>query len=92
MPSKCSVSALWKLNDDLQAHTRFLATLGIDGAKYGVILIPLFLSCVPQELRLEWSRDGKGHESDLKFCYLFLRKNFSGEKDNKCFRSLWGHV
>ena len=54
MPSKCSVSALWKLNDDLQAHTRSLATLGIDGDKYGVILTPLILSRVPQELRLEW--------------------------------------
>ena len=92
VPSKCSVSALWKLNDDLQAHTRSLATLGIDGDKYGVILTPLILSRVPQELRLEWSRDGKGHESNLKFCYLFLRKKFNGEKGHKCFRSLWGQV
>ena len=94
VPSKCSVSALWKLNDDLQAHTRSLATLGIDGDKYGVILTPLILSRVPQELRLEWSRDGKGHESDgtSSFCYLFLRKKFNGEKGHKCFRSLWGQV
>ena len=67
VPSKCSVSTLWKLNDDLQAHTCSLTTLKIDGDKYGVILTPLILSHMPQELRLEWSRDGKGHESDLKF-------------------------
>ena len=81
MPSKCSVSALWKLNDDLQAHTLSLATLGIGGDKYGVILTPLILSRVPQELRLEWSRYGKGHESDLKFLLSFLEKkvtNVSG--------------
>ena len=74
VPSKCSVSALWKLNDDLQAHTCSLATLKIDGDKYGVILTPLILSHMPQELTLEWSRDGKGHESDLKFLLSFLEK------------------
>ena len=59
--SKCSVSALWKSNDDLHSHTRSLTTLGIDGSKYGVIIIPLILRHMPQELRLEWCRDGNGH-------------------------------
>ena len=38
VPSKCTVSALWKLNDELQAHTQSLETLGINGKQYGVIL------------------------------------------------------
>ena len=89
VPSKCSVSALWKLNDDLQAHTRSLA-LGIDGDKYGVILTPLILSRVPQELRLEWSRDGKGHESDLKFLLSFLQKKIQRRERSQMFQESLG--
>ena len=90
VPSKCSVSALWKLNDDLQAQTRSLATLGIDGDKYGVILTPLILSRVPQELRLEWSRDGKGHESDLKFLLSFLEKEIQRRERSQMFQESLG--
>ena len=90
VPSKCSVSALWKLNDDLQAHTLSLATLGIDGDKYGVILTPLILSRVPQELRLEWSRDGKGHESDLKFLLSFLEKEIQRRERSQMFQESLG--
>ena len=90
VPSKCSVSALWKLNDDLQAHTRSLATLRIDGDKYGVILTPLILSLVPQELRLEWSCDGKGHESDLKFLLSFLEKEIQRRERSQMFQESLG--
>ena len=90
VPSKCSVSALWKLNDDLQAHTRSLATLGVDGDKYGVILTPLILSRVPQELSLEWSRDGKGHESDLKFLLSFLEKEIQWRERSQMFQESLG--
>ena len=90
VPSKCSVSALWKSNDDLQAHDRSLATLGIDGDKYGVILTPLILSRVPQELRLEWSRDGKGHESDLKFLLSFLEKEIQRRERSQMFQESLG--
>ena len=90
VPSKCSVSALWKLNDDLQAHTRSLATLGIDGDKYGVILTPLILSRVPQELRIKWSRDGKGHESELKFLLSFLEKEIQRRERSQMFQESLG--
>ena len=90
VPSKCSVFALWKLNDDLQAHTRSLATLGIDGDKYGVILTPLILSRVPLELRLEWSRDGKGHKSDLKFLLFFLEKEIQRRERSQMFQESFG--
>ena len=90
VPSKCSVSALWKLNDDLQAHTRSLAALGIDGDKYGVILTPLILSRVPQKLRLEWPRDGKGHESDLKFLLSFLQKEIQRRERSQMFQESLG--
>ena len=90
VPSKCSVSALWKLNDDLQAHNHSLATLGIDGDKYGVILTPLILSHVPQEFRLKWSRDGKGYESDIKFLLSFLEKEIQQRERSQMFQESLG--
>ena len=71
--SKCSISVLWKLNDDLQPHTRLLAALGIDGDEDDVILTPVILSRLPQDIRLEWSTEGKGHESHLIFSLEFLQ-------------------
>ena len=73
IPSKCSVSILWKLYDDLLTHTRSLESLGIDGDKYGVILTPLILSRFLQDIRFEWSREGNGKKSNLKFLLEFLK-------------------
>ena len=86
IPSKCSISVLWKLNDDLQAHTRSLSALGIDGDKYGVILTPLILSRLPQDIRLEWSREGKGHESDLTFLLEFLQSEIQRRERSHVFK------
>ena len=72
LPSKCSLSMLWLLNDTLQAHMRSLDSLGIKGDQYGVILTPLVLSRLPVEMRLEWARDGEKHESDLPFLMKFI--------------------
>ena len=72
IPSKCSISMLWSLNDTLQAHMRSLDSLGIKGDQYGVILTPLVLSRLPVEMRLEWARDGEKHESDLPFLMKFI--------------------
>ena len=58
VPSKCSVSMLWTLNDNLQAHVRSLEALGIKGEQYGAILTPLVLSQLPVEMRLKWACDG----------------------------------
>ena len=86
LPSKCSLSVLWKLNDDLQAHTRSLSALGIDGNKYGVILTPLILSRLPQDIRLEWSREGNGHESDLTFLLEFLQSEIQRRERSHVFK------
>ena len=86
IPSKCSVSILWKLYDDLLTHTRSLESLGIDGDKYGVILTPLILSRLPQDIRLEWSREGKGKESDLKFLLEFLKGEIQRRERSQMFR------
>ena len=86
VPSKCTVASLWRLNDELKAHTRSLEALGIDGKQYGVILTPLILSRVPQELRLEWSREGKGHESDLNYLLEFLDKEIQRRERSQMFQ------
>ena len=83
VPSKCTVSALWKLNDELQAHTRSLEALGIDGKQYWVILTPMILSRMPHDIRMEWSRDGAGHESDLNFLLKFREKEIQVVRDRK---------
>ena len=69
MPVKSSgskyIASLWKMQDQLNSHVRSLEALGVKGDQYGVILTPVILSRLPQEIRMEWSRDGSGHEGDL---------------------------
>ena len=84
--NKCLVSNLWKLNDDLQSHTRSLEALGICGTQYGVILTPLILSRLPQDVRLEWSREGEGHESDLSYLLEFLEKEIMRRERSQVFK------
>ena len=45
--------SLWKLQDQLLWHVRSLEGLGINGDQYGVVLTPVILSRLPQEIRLE---------------------------------------
>jgi len=73
LPAKRSAKDLWRLSDGLQSHVRSLQTLGITGEQYGVVLTPLLLSRLPEDLRMEWARDGLDKESDLNFLMEFLR-------------------
>ena len=84
--NKCLVSNLWKLNDDLQSHVRSLEALGICGTQYGVILTPLILSRLPQDVRLEWSREGETHESDLSYLLKFLEKEILRRERSQVFK------
>ena len=86
VPNKCTVSALWKLNDCLQAHIRSLESFCITGEQYGAILTPMILSRLPQDIRLEWSRDGEGHESDLEFLLKFLSKEIQWRERSHVFK------
>ena len=60
------------------AHVRSLETLGLSGTQCGVILTPVIVSRLPEDIHLEWARKGAGHESDLKWLLTFL------ESDIKC--------
>ena len=82
VPRKPSVTDLWRMYDDLQAHVRSLDTLGISGEQYGVVLTPLILT---PKLRLEWARDGEEHESDLLFLLDFLQREIERRERSRAF-------
>ena len=66
------VAGLWQCYNQLHAHVRSLDALNVTGAQYGVVLTPLVLSRLPNDLRLEWAREGENHEDDLEFLLEFL--------------------
>ncbi|XP_071530438.1 uncharacterized protein [Panulirus ornatus] len=68
------VSALRNLQDDLLIHIRSLEVLGVGGSEFGLFLTTVILSRLPSDIRLEWSREGSGHERDLAWLLDFLRK------------------
>ena len=90
VPPSPSVEELWALYNSLQSHVRSLAALEITGTQYGVILTPLILSRIPDDLRMEWVREGERKErreadaddatstvrvgADLDFLMEFLRR------------------
>ena len=69
-----SAQALRKVQEGLLSHVRSLEALGIDNSSFGVILTPLILSKLPEDIRIEWARVGKGRESDLTFLLEFLKE------------------
>ena len=68
-----NASSLSALQDELLAHIRSLKTLGVDGGQYGIVLTPLILARLPEDIRLEWAREGEGREDDLKWLMDFLQ-------------------
>ena len=58
---------LWKLYDEVQVHVRSLATFGVDGDSYGLVLAPIILHHLPSEVRLEWARQSEGREGEISF-------------------------
>ena len=83
---KCDTSTLWKLQDELLANIRSLEAFGITGDQYGVILTPLILSRLPQDIRLEWARDGEGRESDLEWLLKFLANEIHRRERSQSFK------
>lgn len=79
---------LLKLYDQLQAHIRALASLGITSQQFGVILTPVILSCIPDTIRLEWSRDSEGKEADLDHLMDFLEKEINRRERSRSFGGL----
>ena len=68
-----SVVELWSFYDDLCARVRSLEALNITADRYGVVLTPLILHCLPHELALEWARGSAKKEGDLGYLMEFLK-------------------
>ena len=77
---------LMRLQDELVTHVRSLEALGVNGDQYGIILTPLILSQLPQDVRLEWARDGEGHESDLNWLLKFLSAEIQRRERSDAFK------
>lgn len=80
--------SLWKLLDQLQCHVRSLEGLGINGDQYGVVLTPVILSRLPQDIRLEWSRESSGHEDDLDWLLSFLQREIERRERSETFKDV----
>lgn len=82
------VSSLWKLQDDLLTHIRSLKALGVSGDQFGVVLTPVILSRLPHDIRMEWSREGSGHESDLEWLLKFLQQEIERRERSETFKEV----
>ena len=80
-------STLWNLHDDLLASVRSLEQLGVGGDAYGVVLTPLLLHRLPNDIRLEWARVGEGKEGDLSFLLDFLYAEIGRRERSQTFDS-----
>ena len=82
------MSALRKLQDELLIHIISFEALGVSGGEYGLFLIPVIRSCLPGDSRLEWSREGSGHESDFEWLMAFLIKEIERRKRSDSFKDV----
>ncbi|XP_068208316.1 uncharacterized protein [Palaemon carinicauda] len=82
------IPSLWKLQDELLTHVRSLEVLGVAGKQYGVFMPPVILSRLPSDIRLEWSREGSGHESDLSWLLKFLQREIERRERSDTFKDI----
>ena len=58
-----------------------------DGSKYGVVLTPIIVSRLPEEVRMEWARKSAGKEAELEFLLLFLKGEIESRERSQSFGS-----
>ena len=79
------VAALWDMYNKLSSHIRCLESLKVQGTQYGVVLVPLVLSRLPNDLRLEWARTGEGKEADLTHLMAFFKQEIERRERSQTF-------
>ena len=82
------VSLLWNLQDELLMHIRSLEALGVSGKQWEVFLTLIIHSRLPSEIRLEWARQGAGHESDLDWLLKFLQEEIETIERSETFKDV----
>ena len=85
---QCQKQSLKSLQDELLVHVRSLETLNVTGERYGVVLTPILVSRLPEDVRKDWAREGAGKESDLDFLLAFLKKEINSLERSQAFSGL----
>lgn len=67
-------------------HTRSLEAQGITGKQCEVLLTPMIVSRLPTSLRLIWSRDCSGHESDLEWLLNWLQREIEVRERSEMYK------
>ena len=80
--------AMLTFRNKLVAHVRSLEALDIKSENSGVILTPIIVSRLPEEIRLEWSRDSQNKEADLDYLMDFLEREISRRDRCELFGSM----
>ncbi|XP_076037766.1 uncharacterized protein LOC143023138 [Oratosquilla oratoria] len=80
--------SLWKLRDQLLRHIRSLETLGFSGNQYGMVSTPIIVARLPQDIRLEWSRESAGREGDVEWLMKFLQTEIQRRERSEIFKDL----
>lgn len=80
-----NVQSLWNTFNRIQANVRSLESLGVDGTQYGLVLTPLIVSRLPQDLRLMWARESCQREDDLTFLLSFVRSEIENRERSQSF-------
>jgi len=81
-----TVQCLRKLQDRLLGHVRSLEVLEIGSEKYGILLTPIVLSCLPHDIRMEWARGCEGKEEDLDWLLDFLDKEIRLRETSQTYK------
>ena len=68
---------LWRFYNQVTCDVRQLEALEVTTDKYGVCLAPIVLSRLPEDLRMEWAREGDGHEDDSEHLLTFLKSEIA---------------
>ena len=76
---------LWDFYNSVQSHVKSLSFLGIDAAKYGIIITPIIISRLPCQLALEWADMSKVKEGDLPHLLTFLQDYVATRQRALCF-------
>ncbi|XP_063590241.1 uncharacterized protein LOC134767126 [Penaeus indicus] len=87
---EADIPVITNLLDELLTHIRSLQALGVTEEQCEVFLTPLILSCLPEELRLEWAREGSGRESDISWLLQFLQKEIERIERSETFKVVLG--
>ena len=85
---KVGYQNLRKHHDKVVNHVRCLEGYEITGEQYGMFLVPIVLATLPFDIRMEWSRESEGKETDFDFLLTFLEKEVRIRETSNALRPI----